>query len=93
MERQITFTKFVVGIKGFEQVEGTDMYQLVKHPVTEVEATSMCKTDARAAIKDAGVECPRGTDVYWEKAGKVLYRFDTKALLAAATYREELPLD
>ena len=93
MMRQITFYDFEVGVKEFEKIDGTETYQLVKYPVTRVEATSMTKSDARKAIKDVGVECPRGTEVYWEKVSKVVYRFTTDALLAAASSREELPLD
>lgn len=94
MTRQITFYKFEVGTKAFEKVEGDgEMYHLVRKPVTVVEATSMGKSEARKAILDAGAECPRGTEVYWSKVGRVVYRFTTEALLAAAESREELPLD
>ena len=91
--RQITFYEYEVGVKRFESVEGTDMYQLACTPVTTVEATSLTKSDVRKAIIEAGVECPRGTEVYWTKKSKVLYRFTTEALLAAAESREVLPLD
>lgn len=91
MMRQITFYKFEVGIKELVE-QGDDMFKLVKKPVTVVEATAMSKGDARKAIIDAGAECPRGTEVYWSKLGRVLYKFETEALLAAATSREELSL-
>lgn len=93
MMRQITFYEYEVGVKHFEPVDGTDMYQLAKTPVTTIEATSLTKSDVRKAIIEAGVDCPRGTEVYWTKKGKVLYRFTTEALLAAAESREVLPLD
>ena len=91
--RQITFYDFEVGVKGFEKIDGTETYQLAKRPITHVEATSMTKSDVRRAIKEAGYECPRGTEVYWTKVSKVVYRFTTDALIAAASSREELPLD
>lgn len=94
MQRQITFYKFEVGVKSFEQDEqNPDFYKLAKRPVCEVEATAMTKTEARRAIIDAGVECPRGTEVYWSKVGRVRYKFDNAKLLEICDSREELPLD
>ena len=93
MLRQITFYEYEVGVKKFEPVEGTNMFQLAETPVTTIEATALTKSDVRKAIIEAGVECPRGTEVYWTKKSKVLYRFTTEALLAAAESREVLPLD
>ena len=90
--RQITFYKFEVGVQSMVE-QGNDMYRLVKQPITTVEASSMGKADARKALIEAGHDCPRGTDVYWKKLGKVRYYFETEALVAAATKREELPLD
>ena len=94
MQRQITFYKFEVGVKSFEQdADNPDFYRLVRRPVTEVEATAMTKTEARRAIIDSGVECPRGTEVYWSKVGRVRYKFDNQRLLDICDSREELPLD
>ena len=94
MQRQITFYQFEVGVKSFVQSEDNpDFYQLTRRPVTTVEATAMTKTEARRAIIDAGVECPRGTEVYWSKVGRVRYKFDNAKLLEICDSREELPLD
>ena len=93
MTRQITFYKFMVGYRTLEQIGDTDTYKLTTHDVCEVEATSLTKSDIRRAIIEAGADCPRGTDVYANKVGKVLYKFTTEKLLAAAESREELPLD
>lgn len=94
MQRQITFYTFEVGVKSFEQDgQNPDFYRLVRRPVTEVEATAMTKTEARRAIIEAGVECPRGTEVYWSKVGRVRYKFDNQRLLDICDSREELPLD
>lgn len=93
MTRQITFYKYVVGYRYLEQIGDTDTYKLVTHDVCEVEATSLTKSDIRRTIIESGVDCPRGTDVYATRVGKVLYKFTTEKLLAAAESREELPLD
>lgn len=92
MMRQITFTEFEVGIKSFEPVDGTDTYRLVKRPVTKFEGTSCTKTDARRAIIEAGVDCPRGADVYWDAVAKVRYKFTTEDLLSIAKEREVVEL-
>ena len=93
MTRQITFYKYVVGYRSLEQIADTDTYKLTCHDVCEVEATHLTKSDIRRAIIESGVVCPRGTDVYATRVGKVLYKFTTEKLLAAAESREELPLD
>lgn len=93
MTRQITFYKYVVGYRSLEQIGETDTYKLTTHDVCEVEATSLTKSDIRRAIIESGVDCPRGTDVYATRVGKVLYKFTTEKLLAAADSREELPFD
>ena len=91
MQRQITFYKFEVGIRDMLQRDD-GLFELRETPVTTVEASHMTKGEARKAILKAGADCPRGTDVYWHKTGKVRYYFETDALLAAATSREDLPL-
>ena len=90
--RQITFYKYMVGYRTLEYV-GDDTYKLATHDVCEVESTHLTKSDIRRAIIESGVDCPRGTDVYATRVGKVLYKFTTEKLLAAAESREELPLD
>lgn len=89
MMRQITFFKFEVGYKGLVKAED-GRYDEVCTPVCEVEASSMTRTDTRAAIKDAGVDCPRGMDVYARKVGKVQYKFTTEDLMGIAKERVEL---
>lgn len=91
MSRQITFYKFEIGIKQMEQA-ADGRYDLVKTPVTTVEDSSMTNTQIRAAIKAAGVDCPRGSDVYATKVGKVMYKFTTENLLKIADERIELPM-
>lgn len=92
MMRQITFKKFECGIQ--EMVKAADgRYDLVTKPVCTVEASAMAKSDIRKAIVDAGVPCPRGTEVYCTPVGKVQYKFTTEDLLAIAKERAELPLD
>lgn len=94
MARQITFHKYEVGIRELVPVEGEkDTFKLVNRPVTTAEAASMPKSEQRRAIIDAGVECPRGTETYAAKVGRVRYTFETADLLAVAKSREELPLD
>lgn len=68
-------------------------YDLVKTKVCEVEDTSLTKTQIRAAILAAGVKCPRGTEVYADKVGRVQYQFTTEALKSIAEARVELPLE
>lgn len=92
MSRQITFFKFECGIREFVQ-QDADTYKLVSRPVCVVEDSSLTKSDIRKAIIDAGFECPRGTDVYAVKVGKVQYKFTTEALKSICESREELPLD
>lgn len=92
MTRQITFFKFEVGIQGMKQAED-GRYDLVRTPVCVVEATSMAKSEIRAAILEAGVSCPRGTDVYADKVGKVRYMFETADLMRICKERQELDLD
>lgn len=89
--RQITFYKFKCGIQSMEQA-ADGRYDLVRKDVCEVEDTHLGKTQIRAAIKAAGVDCPRGTEVYAEKVGRVVYKFETEDLLRIAKSREELPL-
>lgn len=90
--RQITFFKFECGIS--EMVQAADgRFDLVRRPICEVEATSLTKADIRKAIIDAGEECPRGTDVYADKIGKVVYRFETEDLLRICKEREEIPFE
>ena len=92
MSRQITFFKFECGIQKLERAED-GRYDLVRTPVVTVEDSSMTRSDIRKAIIDAGVECPRGTEVYADKVSKVVYKFTTEALKSIAESREELPLD
>ena len=92
MLRQITFFQYEVGIQSM--VKAADgRYDLVRKPAAVVENTSMTKTDIRAAILESGVSCPRGTEVYATKVGKVVYKFTTDDLKSIAQSREELPLD
>lgn len=94
MARQITFYLYEVGIRELVPVEGVeDTFKLVNRPVTTAEAASMPKSEQRRAILEAGVECPRGTETYAAKVGRVRYTFETADLLAIAKSREELPLD
>lgn len=94
MARQITFYKYEVGIRELVPVEGEkDTFKLVNKAVTTAEAASMPKSEQRRAILAEGVECPRGTETYATKVGRVRYTFETEALLDIATSREELPLD
>lgn len=92
MARQITFYKFVVGTQSLEKAED-GRYDLVQTPVGEIEATSLTKTDIRKFIRDNGVECKRGDEVYSKKVAKVVYKFSIEKLLKIADSREELPLD
>ena len=92
MSRQITFFTFECGFQEMRQAED-GRYDLVRVPVCTVEDSSLTKSDIRKAIMDAGVTCPRGTDVYATKVGKVLYKFSTEALKSICDSREELPLD
>lgn len=91
MSRQITFYKFECGTK--EMKEAADgRYDLVSTPLVTVEESSMTNTQIRKAILDAGFSCPRGTDVYAKKVGKVMYKFTTEKLLEIAEERIELPM-
>ena len=92
MSRQITFFTFECGIQEMRKAED-GRFDLVRVPVCTVEDSSLTKSDIRKAIIDAGYTCPRGTDVYATKVGKVLYRFTTEALKGICESREELPLD
>lgn len=87
--RQITFFKFEVGFEKMTQA-ADGRYDLVRTPVAIVEDSSLTKTDIRNAIKAAGYDCPRGLDVYANKIGRVLYKFETADLLAIAKERIEL---
>lgn len=46
---------------------------------------SESKTDARAALKAAGVNTPRGTEIVIEKVAETLYGMEMAAFMAAAT--------
>ncbi len=92
MLRQITFYKYEVGIQAMKQADD-GRYDLVKQPIVELEASSMTKSEMRAAIIEAGYACPRGTDVYADKISRVRYKFTTEALLSIAQEREELELN
>lgn len=92
MSRQITFYRFELGIQSMEQA-ADGRFDLVRKPVCEVEDSSLTKSDIRKAIMAAGVDCPRGCDVYADKVGRVQYKFTTEALKSVAESREELPLD
>ena len=89
--RQVTFNVYEVGFQKMNE-RGDGLYELVKIPVTQIEENCVTKTTIRAAIKDAGVDCPRGADVYATKKSKVRYYFDTEDLKAICKEREELPL-
>ncbi len=85
--RQITMNIYSVGTIDF--VEAADgRYDKVKTVVCEVENSSLTKTEIRAAIKEAGVEVPRGIEVFADKVGTVRYYFETEDLLAIAKNRE-----
>ena len=89
--RQITFNVYEVGFQHMQERED-GLFELVRVPVTTIEETSVTKSIVRAAIKGAGVECPRGADVYNEKKGRVRYFFETEDLKAICKGREELSL-
>lgn len=92
MKRQITFNVYEVGIKNF--VEAADgRFDLKLTPLAMMESGTATKGDIRAAILESGHECPRGTEVYAKKVGRVRYKFTTEALLSIAEEREELPLE
>lgn len=42
------------------------------------------KTEARAALKNAGIECPRGTEVLIEKISETLYAMDVETFMEYA---------
>lgn len=42
------------------------------------------KTEARAALKAAGVDCPRGTEVLVEKVSETLYAMDVQTFMEYA---------
>lgn len=92
MSRQITFFKFECGIKEMRQAKD-GRFDLVKTPCVTVEDSSMTNTQIRKAIIDAGYSCPRGTEVYADKVGKVLYKFSTEKLLEICDERIELSMN
>lgn len=92
MKRQLTFTVYEYGLQQMEQA-ADGRYDLKRVPLGTVEATSFTKADIRAAIIAQGLDCPKGTDVYANKVGKVQYKFTTEKLLEIADERIELPLD
>lgn len=91
MLRQITFYKFECGVEGFQQRED-GLYEKRRTPLVTIEAGSMTRGDIRKAIIESGHECPRGTDVYAAKVGRVQYKFTTEDLMSIAKSREELTL-
>lgn len=91
MERSVTVYIFEIGVQSMEQA-ADGRYDLVKKPITTVEATYMGKTEIRKALKEFGVDCPKGTDVYAEKVGAVKYTYDLDVIIANATSREVLDL-
>lgn len=91
MMRQLTLYKFEVGTK--KMVERPDgLFEKREEVATTVEATSLSKTEIRAAIIAAGVECPRGTDVFANKVGRILLKFENEDLMSIVKEREELSL-
>lgn len=92
MERQITLYTYEIGTKEFKEA-ADGRYDMVKTKVAEIEAGTCTKTDARAAIKAAGVECPRGTEIYFERVAKVRYYYEWEQLKAIAKNRIALALD
>lgn len=91
MMRQLTMFKFEVGTK--KMVERPDgLFEKREEVCATVEATSLTKTEIRAAILAAGVPCPRGTDVFANKVSRVLLKFDNDDLMSIVKEREEMPL-
>lgn len=90
MMRQITFYKFEIGTRGLVKADD-GRYDEVEQVICTAEASSMSRSEIRAAIKDAGYTCPRGTDVFARKVGKVQYKFTTDDLLSIAKERVEVP--
>lgn len=91
MARQLTCFQFEIGT--MQMVKAEDgRYDMVKTPICVVEDTSLTKTAARAALREEGFETPRNLEIYWEKIGRVQYRFSTEALKSIAEERVELPL-
>lgn len=89
MLKQLTLYKFEVGFREMREADD-GRFDLTRVPVADVEAGSLTKAEIRAIIKDAGRDCPRGMDVYAERMGKVVYRFNVEDLKAIAVEREEL---
>lgn len=92
MARQLTMYVYEVGYQDMAQA-ADGRYDLVQHPVCEVEDSALTHSDIRKILKDQGVDLKRGTDVYAHKVKKVLYKFTTEALKSVAESREELPLE
>lgn len=92
MSRQITFFKFECGIKELRQADD-GRFDLIKTPCVTVEDSSLTNTQIRKAIMEAGFACPRGTEVYADKIGKVMYKFSTEKLLEIAEERIELSMN
>lgn len=61
-----------------------DTPKAVKLGSAEFVATNATKTDARKALKAAGIDCPRGTEIRLEEVEAVVYGMSVETFMQYA---------
>lgn len=81
-----TLNTFAVSVIGRKEVEIDGEVYEKKYAVQTVEvlAASLTKTEARKALKDAGIDCPRNTEIEWVVVKETKYACELADFLAIA---------
>ena len=81
-----TLTTYEIRVVGRQEVEIDGEIYEKKVPINSVEilAASLNKTEARKALKDAGIECPRNTEIDWVAKRETKYACELADFLTIA---------
>lgn len=81
-----TLTTYEIRVIGRQEVEIDGEVYEKKVAVNSVEilAASLNKTEARKALKDAGIDCPRNTEIDWVAKKETKYACELADFLAIA---------